>query len=607
MKMMVTGIIFAVLAAVSVSAETVSVSTTNGVGGISGYVGRAETRFNQTQWHVKNQGTASTTRKGYIRFDTSTIDLPAGEARLDLVVSLTGISGENKVNVYGITDQSLDEVALTDALSWANAPGNDTNSAYAADLDDAMLLGTLRCMPSDVAGTVISFSSGRLTDLINADTNGLITLVLGRLNNNGDNLLFASEIHAEYAPPTLKITERSSVAATTRDGTGGVSGHVNYVDGGDFGNAQWHVKNVGASSLTRKGYIRFDSSSFDFTASNASLNLVVSLEGLDAGDIDTINVYGITDQSLDLVPLTNGLPWADAPANDIGSGYAADLNKAALLGAFTYQGNERIGLYKSFRSQALVDFLNADTNGLVTLVLGRVDLNGVNLLFAGETHSAYAPPMLGADRGVITLLNSASLVDATQATNKISTISFDCGASADKLVVQVCYEGALPPKVISYNGVDLTLAGTGGFRNKGIYYLDNPYTGGAADLYVESDGLANGVAIGVVSLSGAATGVVATASSSSLSVMIDAEVEDCFVMASYADQDEGVASAESPLTPLYGGAIGSARAAAGFVNGISLVGSYSYWFTGSGGSPESYVAFFAPAPPHPMGTVILIN
>jgi hypothetical protein len=58
------------------------------------------------------------------------------------------------------------------------------------------------------------------------------------------------------------------------------------------------------------------------------------------------------------------------------------------------------------------------------------------------------------------------------------TVSFDAGATADKLIVALSSEtGSGGPPVITYNGVALTqVPNTINSRVKGIWYLDNPYT-----------------------------------------------------------------------------------------------------------------------------------
>jgi len=188
---------------------------------------------------------------------------------------------------------------------------------------------------------------------------------------------------------------------TTTNGTTGVSGALRINNSSGFGGSEWMVKNTGTSgTTTRKGYVRFDTLAIHRTVTNASLNLTISDNGTDFRGT-SIHVYGITNQSLDSVALTNDLPWADGPANDTGSAYAADTNTAAvLLGNFQVSRGDTgdiVGTVKSFSNSDLAEFLNADTNNVVTFLLGRYKNNGDNghnLRFAGDTTTIYAPPTL---------------------------------------------------------------------------------------------------------------------------------------------------------------------------------------------------------------------
>lgn len=186
----------------------------------------------------------------------------------------------------------------------------------------------------------------------------------------------------------------------------------------------------------------------------------------------------------------------------------------------------------------------------------------------------YLTPAL-AQAEMINVLNSGFLIDASgDGTGRTETLSFNAGAIADKIVVQVAGEGGSITS-ITYNGVPLTLAaGTtgGGGRNKGIYYLDNPYTGGAADLSVTLNVTgSNGLAFGLVSLAETADGVSVIAPNvAASSVSITPTVENSFVMAGNANNSSsGGTTAAAPLAQLYGGVnIGSARAASGYNNGV---------------------------------------
>ena len=199
----------------------------------------------------------------------------------------------------------------------------------------------------------------------------------------------------------------------------------------------------------------------------------------------------------------------------------------------------------------------------------------------------------------ITLLNTVSYVDASAVGGgRTETVSFDAGASADKLLVQLSSEKSGEAYSVSYNGVAMTLAIAGDAgRSADIWYLDNPYTGGAADITIDMSGVGvvNGVGIAAVSLSGTAPGVAATAGNAATSVSITPVAADSFVFAGYVDNGNGGASANSPLATIYGGTIGSAKGTAGYHNQVSTAATYT--FTGTSTTPRSVAAAFSPASP----------
>ncbi|MBR01213.1 MAG: hypothetical protein CMO60_10200, partial [Verrucomicrobiales bacterium] len=85
----------------------------------------------------------------------------------------------------------------------------------------------------------------------------------------------------------------------------------------------------------------------------------------------------------------------------------------------------------------------------------------------------------------VTVLNQASgvIVDTGSPASPLEsnpyTLSFDAGATADKLIVALSSELSGPgPTVITYNDVPLTpVAGTINGKAQGIFYLDAPFTG----------------------------------------------------------------------------------------------------------------------------------
>jgi|GEM_PF-5342041 len=200
-----------------------------------------------------------------------------------------------------------------------------------------------------------------------------------------------------------------------------------------------------------------------------------------------------------------------------------------------------------------------------------------------------------ANAGLIAVLNDDSQVVIGP---KTSTLSFDAGSIADKLIVQVSGETSSGTAVVTYNGEPLTYApGSGQGRSKGIYYLDNPYTGGAANLTVDMSAIdtVNGIAFGAVSIAGSDAGVTASNANAASSVAIITTAADSFVVAGHGSNGSGGVSPDTPLSQIYGvDNIGSARGAAGYESGVDA-GSQSYSFSGVGANPVTSAAAFAPA------------
>ncbi len=195
----------------------------------------------------------------------------------------------------------------------------------------------------------------------------------------------------------------------TTNGTGGVSGYIQNPTNSSVFGGSIQVKNYGDTISTRKGYIRFDTSGLDFTPAHATLSLAIATISATIADNDqTIYVYGITNQALDLVALTNGLAWSNAPANNPTAWYEADLTEAKLLGSFIvdYNGDyaSPTGTVVQFSSTALASFVAADTNGLVTFLIGRTGLRPQdNLLFAGDNSTTHSPPKLTCGTGFLSM------------------------------------------------------------------------------------------------------------------------------------------------------------------------------------------------------------
>jgi hypothetical protein len=205
----------------------------------------------------------------------------------------------------------------------------------------------------------------------------------------------------------------------------------------------------------------------------------------------------------------------------------------------------------------------------------------------------------------INVVNTSFLNDIANATSYTFPFDAGSGGTASKLIVSAGAEGGPALTGITYNGVALTfIPGTGDpatGRNRGIWYLDNPLSTGAADLVVSGDGAASfkHMRLGIVSISGSAPGAASRNSAAAGSVALDVPVNDSFVFAAYAGNLANPASAaDAPLVPVFGVNGDSANAAAGYEN-PALAGAATYSFTNLN-SPESSAAAFVPASAAPV-------
>lgn len=151
-------------------------------------------------------------RKAYLRFDLSLIDDHEVKAvELALHFAPTGFGFASRLPdatfaVYGLAEDQLDDWDEQD-LNWENAPGNNEGNAEVRD-DVAVLLGRF-IVPQGQASGAFGVRGQPLCDLIQSDTNSLLTLVVVRetasVRVGGLVHGFASHRHPELPPPTLRV------------------------------------------------------------------------------------------------------------------------------------------------------------------------------------------------------------------------------------------------------------------------------------------------------------------------------------------------------------------------------------------------------------------
>jgi hypothetical protein len=191
-----------------------------------------------------------------------------------------------------------------------------------------------------------------------------------------------------------------------------------YINGGSV-NSQYggqdslDVDNRGDSAsdlaYAKKAYIEFDISGHEQQVHQAELQLHV-LPGL--GDPNnrlwTFALYGLRESDDTWSQMT--LAWNNAPGNDVESGSEFNSTRTTLLDTFTILGLDGDGEPITLTGDAdspLVEFLQADTDGKVTFLIGRTDAGSRG---QQATHrfasSDYTPPagLPGQDAPQLTIL-----------------------------------------------------------------------------------------------------------------------------------------------------------------------------------------------------------
>lgn len=372
-----------------------SVTTANGNGADSFIrLGQATTNFGSSGGVVvKDSNGGSTTRLGYLRFDLAGAEKNFTDATLSLDVTTNNQGGGGStpqvhtVNIYGLND-GVGENWGESTINFNNAPGNGPTEFVNAD---TTLLGSIT-VPASATPNTINFQSGALAAFLNQDNDGQATIILQRDGGNGGhNLVFSSKEGAANAPILSGLREGANHSFTAVQDSFVRLGQPTT----NFGGAtNVVIKDSGNGSTTRKGYFQFDISSIKSEALAAGLTLDVSVNNNGGGGSTpqefTVQVFALND-GVDESWDENTITFNNAPGN--AGGNALVGAETTLLGEFTVENNA--GGRVLFASQGLIDFINADTDGLATLILLRDGgSGGFNLAFASSENGQLLAPTL---------------------------------------------------------------------------------------------------------------------------------------------------------------------------------------------------------------------
>jgi hypothetical protein len=173
----------------------------------------AENHHADQELVIKNAGSAATTRKGYLRFDTGDSHHFVRDAELKLQVrhndSGDGDPAPNALHfaVYGLLETGDAPPPDVDAMTWLTAPASDP-AGNGLDPAQTVLLGTLAVPAVDPRAEpiVVSLTSPALARFIRGDRDGAVTFILTRVEQDGRwNSSFHSRESAAGLAPTLTL------------------------------------------------------------------------------------------------------------------------------------------------------------------------------------------------------------------------------------------------------------------------------------------------------------------------------------------------------------------------------------------------------------------
>jgi len=179
---------------------------------------------------------------------------------------------------------------------------------------------------------------------------------------------------------TITTADGNGADARVRGGTGAnLNFGIDSALGVRFGPA-------GATQFdtSRKSYMRFDLSTLLVPVVDAELQVTIN-QGFTILVPATFQVYGLIDNAVNenwlegagTGQVVAGITWNNAPANNTASpnGFLAG---AVFLGETTYSGSFFDGQTLSFSYASIANFINADTNDLVTFMLASKNINPTN-------------------------------------------------------------------------------------------------------------------------------------------------------------------------------------------------------------------------------------
>ena len=134
----------------------------------------------------------------------------------------------------------------------------------------------------------------------------------------------------------------------------------------NFGTSAEIVVKCQSTGPNRKGYIQWDISSITGTVTAARVDFQNTYSS--TGLVQSAEVYLLDDGDVGEGWAETDLTWNNAPGNDLASGTAFDPANTTYLGQVLMPQPVRTGNKLTMSNQALIDAINADTDGNLTLI-----------------------------------------------------------------------------------------------------------------------------------------------------------------------------------------------------------------------------------------------
>ncbi len=208
--------------------------------------------------------------------------------------------------------------------------------------------------------------------------------------------------------------------------------HVITKDTGQYGDNNYgtsgnlEVAYYGNLEWWEKGYMRFDVSAMIETVGSASLSLVyIGNVRLGAGETIVHDVYGLIDgtagETTWIESGVDSITWNNAPGGD---GVTNTFVNATYLGTITLSGDNPVGTVYHLASASLVDFINADSNDEITIMMTGRNATGDNRrgYYAARENATYAAPALTLSTNEWTLPVNVDFEDVTTQTSSTNYV-----------------------------------------------------------------------------------------------------------------------------------------------------------------------------------------